>query len=226
MIGGVEYYLVGGHPEDDLRGEPGTILACRDGAICRATSNGAVWIPQLRRRPAPGGPKTFKLPATLALCQSPGGCLDGVPEVPAPLATTPGRRTYREICYRESGDVGYLEFSFPGGAMNTGQCRRLLAAYRYAQSRPVKVIVLGGPRDFFSNGIHLNMIQVADDPAEESWRNINAMNDLVRGDPDHHGTAHGGGTGGQRRSGRPDARTGRRPGSGAGAPRSSTRTTS
>ena len=75
--------------------------------------------------------------------------------------------------------MGYLEFSFPCGAMNTGQCRRLLAAYRYAQSRPVKVIVLGGPRDFFSNGIHLNVIQVADDPAEESWRNINAMNDLV-----------------------------------------------
>ena len=175
VIGDAEYYLVGGHPEDDLRGEPGTILARRDGAICRATSDGAVWIPQLRRRPAPGGPKTFKLPATLAL----RGYLDGVPEVPAPLATTPGRRTYREICYRESGDVGYLEFSFPGGAMNTGQCRRLLAAYRYAQSRPVKVIVLGGPRDFFSNGIHLNVIQVADDPAEESWRNINAMNDLV-----------------------------------------------
>jgi putative two-component system hydrogenase maturation factor HypX/HoxX len=63
--------------------------------------------------------------------------------------------------------------------MNTGQCRRLLAAYQYAQSRPVKVIVLGGPRDFFSNGIHLNVIQVADNPAEESWRNINAMNDLV-----------------------------------------------
>ncbi len=175
VIGGTEYYLFGGHPEDDLRGEPGTILARRDGAICRATSDGAVWIPQLRRRPAPGGPRTFKLPATLAL----RGCLDGVPEVPAPLATTPGRRTYREICYRESGDVGYLEFSFPGGAMNTGQCRRLLAAYRYAQSRPVKVIVLGGPRDFFSNGIHLNVIQVAADPAEESWQNINAMNDLV-----------------------------------------------
>ena len=179
VIGDTEYYLVGGHPEDDLRGEPGTILARRDGAICRATFDGAVWIPQLRRRPAPGGPKTFKLSATLALRQTPGGCLDGVPEVPAPLGTTPGRCAYREICYRELGDVGYLEFSFPGGAMNTGQCRRRLAAYRYAQGRPVKVIVLGGPRDFFSNGIHLNVIQVADDPAAESWRNINAMNDLV-----------------------------------------------
>ena len=66
-IGDTEYYLYGGYPEDELRGRPGTILARRDGAICRATADGAVWIPQLRRRPAPGGPKTFKLPATLAL---------------------------------------------------------------------------------------------------------------------------------------------------------------
>ena len=175
VIGDAEYYLVGGHEEDDLRGAPGTIVARRDGAICRATTDGAVWIPQLRRRPAPGGPKTFKLPATLAL----RGCLDGVPQVPAPLLTPPGRRTYQQISYRESGDVGYLEFCFPGGAMSTGQCRRLLAAYRYAQGRPVKVIVLGGPRDFFANGIHLNVIQAADDPAGESWQNINAMDDLV-----------------------------------------------
>ena len=103
--------------------------------------------------------------------------LAGVPE--APLVTPPGRRSYRQISYRESGGVGYLEFCFPGGAMSTGQCRRLLAAWRHAQARPVKVIVLGGPRDFFGNGIHLNVIQAADDPAEESWRNINAMNDLV-----------------------------------------------
>ena len=175
VIGDVEYYLVGGHEEDDLRGEPGTVVARRDGAVCRATTDGAIWIPQLRRRPAPGGPKTFKLPATLAL----RGFLAGVPEAPVPPALPPGRRTYREISYRESGGVGYLEFSFPGGAMSTGQCRRLLAAYRHAQGRPVKVIVLGGPRDMFANGIHLNVIQAADDPAEESWQNINAINDLV-----------------------------------------------
>jgi putative two-component system protein, hydrogenase maturation factor HypX/HoxX len=179
-IGDTEYYLIGGHPDDELRGQPGTVLARRDGAICRATRDGAVWIPQLRPRPVPGGPGTFKLPATLALRESPGGSLDGVPEVLAPLTLPPGRRTYRQIGYRESGAVGYLEFCFPGGAMSTGQCRRLLAAYRYAQSRPVQVIVLGGPRDFFANGIHLNVIQAADDPAAESWRNINAMDDLVQ----------------------------------------------
>jgi putative two-component system protein, hydrogenase maturation factor HypX/HoxX len=179
-IGDTEYYLIGGHPDDELRGQPGTVLARRDGAICRATRDGAVWIPQLRPRSEPGGPGTFKLPATLALRESRGGSLDGVPEVLAPLTLPPGRRTYRQIGYRESGAVGYLEFCFPGGAMSTGQCRRLLAAYRYAQSRPVKVIVLGGPRDFFANGIHLNVIQAADNPAAESWRNINAMDDLVR----------------------------------------------
>jgi putative two-component system hydrogenase maturation factor HypX/HoxX len=175
-IGGTEYYLIGGHPEDELSGELGTILAHRDGAICRATSDGAVWIPQLRRRPVPGGPGSFKLPATLALRDS----LRGVPEILAPLTLPPGRRTYRQISYRESGAVGYLEFCFPGGAMSTGQCRRLLAAYRHAQTRSVKVIVLGGPRDFFANGIHLNVIEAADHPGAESWRNINAMDDLVQ----------------------------------------------
>jgi putative two-component system hydrogenase maturation factor HypX/HoxX len=175
VIGDAEYYLVGGEPEDELHGEPGSILAQRDGAICRATTDGAVWIPQLRRRPAPGGPKTVKLPATMAL----RGSLADVPRVPVPLAMPPGRRTYQQISYHEAGGVGYLEFCFPGGAMSTGQCRRLLAAYRHAQARPVKVIVLGGQRDFFANGIHLNVIEAAENPAEESWRNINAMDDLV-----------------------------------------------
>ena len=176
VIGGDEYFLFGGHEEDQLRGRPGTLVARRGGAVCRATVDGAVWIPQLRRRPAPDGPPTFKLPATLAL----GGAASRVPEVDAPLVLPPGRRTYREISYRESTGVGYLEFSFPGGAMSTSQCRRLLAAYRHAQSRPVRVIVLGGPRDLFSNGIHLNVIEAAADPAEESWRNINAIDDLVQ----------------------------------------------
>ncbi len=44
-IGAAEYFLFGGCEEDDLRGEPGVILARRTGAICRATADGAVWIP-------------------------------------------------------------------------------------------------------------------------------------------------------------------------------------
>ncbi|WP_040842022.1 hydrogenase maturation protein [Nocardia brevicatena] len=173
---GREYYLHGGHGEDRLRGVPGTVIATRDGAICRATVDGAVWLPQLRPRRVAGGPPTFKQPATDAL----GSELPAsVPEVPVAPAAAAFRDTWSELRYREEGTVGYLEFSFPGGAMSTRQCRRLLAAFRQACARPIDVLVLGPGRDFFSNGIHLNVIEAADDPAEESWLNINAMNDLV-----------------------------------------------
>ncbi|MEV4613801.1 hydrogenase maturation protein [Kitasatospora sp. NPDC049258] len=172
---GREYYLHGGHREDRLRGAAGTLLATRDGAICRATADGAVWIPQLRPRREPGGPATYKLPAAQVLA----GLLAGVPEVPVDPGTAARRDTWSELRYREKGDVGYLEFAFPSGAMSTGQCERLLAAYREACARPTAVLVLGPARDFFSNGIHLNVIEAAQDPGEESWRNINAMDDLV-----------------------------------------------
>jgi putative two-component system hydrogenase maturation factor HypX/HoxX len=38
---------------------------------------------------------------------------------------------------------------------------------------------MGGP-DFWSNGIHLNLIEASAHPADESWRSINAIDDLVR----------------------------------------------
>jgi putative two-component system hydrogenase maturation factor HypX/HoxX len=47
------------------------------------------------------------------------------------------------------------------------------------KKRPVKVIALMGGEDFWGNGIHLNCIEAAVDPAAESWRNIQAMDDLV-----------------------------------------------
>lgn len=172
---GEEWYLHGGHAEDQLHGTPGEILATRAGAVCRATVDGAVWIPQLRPRRAPGGRATFKLPATLAL----GARLPDVPERPAPLELAPERLTYTEIRYREQNGVGFVHFAFPGGAMSTVQCRRLLAAYRYACTRPTRVVVLGGTRDFFSNGIHLGVIEAARDSAAEGWANIQAMDDVV-----------------------------------------------
>ncbi|WP_328395335.1 hydrogenase maturation protein [Nocardia sp. NBC_00416] len=173
---GREYFVHGGHNEDRLRGAPGAVIATRDGAICRATVDGAVWLPQLRPRRIPGGPATFKRPAVDAL----GADLPtGTPEVAVTPADAAVRDTWSELRYRELGSVGYLEFSFAGGAMSTRQCRRLLAAYRQACARPIRAIVLGPDRDFFSNGIHLNVIESADDPAQESWHNITAMNDLV-----------------------------------------------
>ncbi|MGW2523894.1 enoyl-CoA hydratase-related protein [Streptomyces sp. NPDC001617] len=172
---GHEWYLHGGRPESALRGRPGELLATRAGAVCRATKDGAVWIPELRPRRAPGQPPTFKLPAVQAL----GDLLPPLPEHALPVLPEAGHRTWTDIHYREDGNVGFLSFSFPGGAMSTEQCRRLLDAYREACARPTSVLVLGGERDFFSNGIHLNVIEAADDPAAESWANINAIDDLV-----------------------------------------------
>ena len=42
------------------------------------------------------------------------------------------------------------------------------------------MLVLEGGRDFWSNGIHLNVIEAADSPADESWRNIVAIDDLTQ----------------------------------------------
>ncbi|MFC8240419.1 enoyl-CoA hydratase-related protein [Streptomyces chartreusis] len=174
LLGG-EWYLHGGHPEPTLRGRPGELLATRAGAICRATADGAVWIPELRPRRLPGRPPTFKLPAVRAL----GDRLPPLPEHVPPVLPDARERTWTDIRYREDGGAGFLTFAFPGGAMSTEQCRRLLHAYREACARPTSVLVLGGERDFFSNGIHLGVIEAAADPAAESWANINAIDDLV-----------------------------------------------
>jgi putative two-component system hydrogenase maturation factor HypX/HoxX len=171
-VEGTEFHLFGVHPERGQTGLPGEIIGQRHGAICRATTDGAVWITHLKHR--------FKLPATHALALA--GCELDVPELPAPIhSPQPPERTYREIAYEEDGGVGYLRFEFYNGAMSTDACRRLHEAYLYARSRrQTRVIVLMGGRDFFSNGIHLNVIEAAGDPALESWRNLDAMNDLVR----------------------------------------------
>ncbi|MBC7982458.1 MAG: enoyl-CoA hydratase/isomerase family protein, partial [Candidatus Obscuribacterales bacterium] len=85
-----------------------------------------------------------------------------------------------EIRYREVGEVGYLHFDFYNGAMSTAQCERLRRVLIRIKQRAVKIIVLMGGDEFWSNGVHLNNIEAAVAPADESWRNINAINDVVR----------------------------------------------
>ncbi|EXI73333.1 MAG: enoyl-CoA hydratase [Candidatus Accumulibacter sp. SK-11] len=63
--------------------------------------------------------------------------------------------------------------------MSRRQCRRLLAAYAWVRQRPVQVIVLMGGRDHWSNGIHLQQIEAAESPADESSVNIDAIDDLA-----------------------------------------------
>ena len=173
-IRGIDCYLYDGHVEGGVRGgRPGDIIAWRDGAVCRATRDGALWITHLKRA---GDAQAFKLPASMVL----GDKLADIPELPLPPHAQVQHRTWQPIRYEEDGPVGCLHFDFYNGAMGTTQCQRLREAYAYARARPTRVIVLAGGADFWSNGIHLNLIEAAEHPAEESWRNINAMNDLVR----------------------------------------------
>lgn len=161
-------HLFDAWPEASLKGAPGALVARRETAICRATVDGAVWIGHVKR---PGG---IKLPATMAFPEAlalPEQALDDFWK--APLAT------WQDIAYEEAGGVGFLGFEFYNGAMSTGQCRRLKEAFLWASRRPTKVIVLRGGSDFWSNGIHLNTIEAADSPADESWANINAIDDLA-----------------------------------------------
>ena len=163
-------YLFDAHEEANVRGKPGEIVGRRLGAVCRATVDGAVWITHLK--PAAQGEGAFKLPAATVLGES----LDGVPELPVAA----GGATWRDIRYDERNRVGYLHFPFYNGAMSTDQCRRLEAAYREACKRDTRIIVLMGGTDFWCNGIHLGVIEAAASAADESWRNINAMDDLCR----------------------------------------------
>ena len=178
-VRGFAFHLFGAHRERLLRGRPGEIIATRAGAICRATRDGAVWITHLKRENTPTQTH-FKLPAARALSLA-GIDLD-VPEIEATIdAASADDHIYRDVSYHERAGVGYLRFDFYNGAMSTEQCRRLREAYVQARARSsTRVIVLLGGDDYFSNGIHLNVIEAAEDPAAESWRNLVAINDLVR----------------------------------------------
>lgn len=168
---GRSYFAYGGQLEERLRGEPGRILASRDGAICVATGDQAIWLTHLKAKLE----EAFKLPATLAL----GGDAATIPEHALSPFATVDYATFREIRYEEEGEIGYLHFDFYNGAMNTDQCNRLRASVRQAKERSIRLLVLMGGQDLWSNGIHLNQIEYAELPADEAWANIQAMDDLI-----------------------------------------------
>ncbi len=160
-------HLFDGRPATGRSGRPGSVVAASGPAICRATTDGAVWIGHVLD---PAGAHPFKLPARRVFADE----LGGLPDVPIDAP-----EGYREIRYTEADGIGYLHFDFYNGAMGAAQCERLLAAYRDACRRDTMAIVLMGGPDFWSNGMHLNLIEAADSPAEESWSNINAIDDLA-----------------------------------------------
>ncbi len=166
---GIKCYLFGAWQEEKLTGEPKEIIAKRDGAICVGTVDGALWITHLMEV------GKFKLPATYVLKDT----IKGVKEHRLPLLFDMSYKTFYEISHTKDGDVTYLCFNFHNGAMSAQQCIRLKYAFEYVKES-AKVVVLVGASEFFSNGIHLNILEDSQKQGEDGWSNINAMNDLIK----------------------------------------------
>lgn len=163
-------------------GAPGTAVARRGPALLVRTRDAALWIGHVRREPAAADRPALKLAATLAFA----GLAAPLPELPVPLQRADDE--WDELRYREHGvpgaRVGWLEFDFHNGAISTRQCERLRAAIAHARAQPTQLLVLAGGDGFFCNGIHLHDIEAAadragDSAADASWRNIEAIDDVV-----------------------------------------------
>ncbi|MDQ6970959.1 MAG: hydrogenase maturation protein [Mariprofundus sp.] len=161
---GRDVFLYDAQEAFGMHGTAGEVIARSGLSLCRASKDGAVWIGHVKDK---AHHHPFKLPATVLFATESQALHD-----------VPGLDGYQEISYEQGGGVGYLYFPFYNGAMSSKQCQDLLAAYLEATQQDTRVIVLMGGTDFWSNGIHLNMIEAAKSPADESWANINAMDDL------------------------------------------------
>ncbi|MGC4406544.1 enoyl-CoA hydratase-related protein [Methyloversatilis sp. MC4-4] len=164
-----------------LGGAPGDVLAQRDGALLRRTVDGGVWIGRVSVALGDAA-SPIKLPATQAFAAAAAT----LPERAVPL--TRAADEWGELRYTEHGErgarVGVLSFDFCNGAMSTAQCQRLRDALVEVKRRDTQLLLIAGGDGFFSNGIDLNCIEAAahrdgDSAADESWRNINAMNDVA-----------------------------------------------
>lgn len=165
-----EYFCYGAHLEEKLKGNSGEIIAKRNNGICIATIESAIWITHLKS--IENG--QIKLPATIAL----GSLVNDIPISEISPFEEINHQTWQEIYFEQDNEIGYLHFNFYNGAMSTSQCSRLKDAIIEAKKH-CKLLVLMGGKDVWSNGIHLNIIENAKKPADESWENINAIDDLI-----------------------------------------------
>ncbi len=184
-IYGQPVFMFNAHKESQLTGKAGEIIATANHAICRATVDGAIWIGHLQPK-LKSGVKGIKLPASFVL-------KDLMPKNSALKSLfaknikaieidykQPGRQLpCQEVWFEQDDSVAYLYFPFHNGGMSTEQCQLLLSVYRHVAQLPIKAIVLMGGDECWSNGIHLNHIENAENPSDESWLNINAIDDLI-----------------------------------------------
>lgn len=193
-------YIYGGTIEDNpsirqhisLLGTVTKVLGVRDEAVCIATADGkGVWISHVRRPKGKDPALWPKVPAASCLVEL--GILSAASAQslrwPSTCDWSPASwSTYQEIWVdfdvdRNRNKTAYLYFDFYNGAMSTDRCSRLIDAMNYIVSEstaesPVRAIAFMGG-SYFSNGIALNVIEAAADPAYESWLNINRIDDVV-----------------------------------------------
>jgi len=163
-----DFFLYDVRDEQKLQGIAGEIIAKSEIAICVATIDGALWIGHIREK---NNEFPFKLPAAMLLKDE----ISQLDTIDASDVTG-----YQEIKFVQQGQIGYLYFDFYNGAMSTKQCQNLLKALIEAKNKKVKIIVLMGGKDFWSNGMNLNVIEASESAADESWNNINAMDDIAK----------------------------------------------
>lgn len=191
-------YVYGGLIEDgehmsNIDVKPGTFIGIRNDALCFTTLDGkGIWITHGRRVKKKTDPTLWpKVPAIPLFADV--GIVDPkkLPQLLPSLPTDFSRLdylTFQEIFVEydkmATGErVAYLTFDFYNGAMSTNQCRQMCAVLRsiletHTGSNPLSAVVLLGGA-YFSNGIHLNVIESSLDPAQESWANINAIDDVI-----------------------------------------------
>lgn len=201
---GQSMYLYGGAVEEDAwiassTAAPGAIFAVRDEAVCiKTTDKRGIWITHIRRVKKKTDAKLWpKVPAVTGLRELGLLSKETITKLSRPYATHKWAKsphsTFQEIWVdftviddstAASGRVAYVYFDFYNGAMSTKQCEKLIEALDYVLSthstkRPLAAVVMMGGSGYFSNGIHLNVIEAAADPSLESWNNINRINDVV-----------------------------------------------
>lgn len=201
-IFGPNLYLYGGlvddtldHVEPTRLGSTGTgILAIRDNAICVATADKeSIWITHIRQPKLKNDSALWpKVPAVSGLAQLDALDADFITslrqEDPVGFSHAVGE-TYQEVWVQFEDDergnkTAYLCFDHYNGAMSTEQCSKMIEAMNYILEKAnldgsIRALVLMGG-SYFSNGIALNVIEAAADPAQESWRNINRIDDVVQ----------------------------------------------